>query len=226
MKAYHIFLLRHGMTQANKEGRYVGRTDVPLSDEGEEQIIDLGNRYRYPDVDAFYSSPLIRCTQTLKLLYPYAKPTLVQGLAECDFGDFEGKTVDELRDDPDYRDWIMKKGEIAPPNGESGQAFQQRCCGAFESIVEELLCTGVNRAAIMAHGGTLMFLLATYGYPRRPYYKWLAGNGMGYEVVITPQLWMSGKAMDIAARIPEEMEDENLNGLTQMRDEAEAEYDE
>jgi alpha-ribazole phosphatase len=218
MKAYHIYLLRHGLTQANKEGKYVGRTDVPLSAEGEEQLLRLKEQYTYPYADAFFSSPLSRCTRTLELLYPKASPQIVKGLAECDFGDFECKTMDELKDDVAYRDWIAKKGMTAPPNGESSQDFQKRCCAAFEEIVNSLLHTGQSSAVIMAHGGTIMFILGAFGYPRRPFYQWLAGNGMGYEVVVTPQLWMNGKAIDIAAHIPDCEDD--LAGLKDMLEES------
>jgi alpha-ribazole phosphatase len=216
MKAYHIYLLRHGLTQANSDGRYVGRTDVPLSAPGEEQIAGMARQFDYPYADVFFSSPLRRCTQTLELLYPGAVPQLVPALAECDFGDFEGKTLDELKDDVSYKEWIAKKGMIAPPHGESSPDFQKRCCDAFEGIVDSLLRTGQRNAVIMAHGGTLMFILGTYGYPNKPFYEWLSGNGMGYEVVITPQLWMSAKAMDIAARIPEEAQGDSLYGLKKI----------
>ena len=216
MKAYHIFLLRHGLTQANAEGRYVGSTDTPLSAAGEEQLLNLKAQHDYPQADAFFSSPLSRCTRSFELLYPQAEPTIVQGFAECDFGDFEGRTIDELKDDIDYREWIAKEGKVAPPSGESSIDFQKRCCASFEEIVDKLLRTGQNRAVIMAHGGTIMFILGTYGYPKRPFYEWLCGNGMGYEVIITPQLWMSGKAIDIAQRIPEEPQDDNLAGLSDI----------
>lgn len=226
MKAYHIYLFRHGQTQANKEGRYVGRrTDVPLNREGEEQLLRMRKEYSYPQAELFFTSPMRRCIRTLELLYPGAEPQVVQDLAECDFGDFEGKTLDELKDDNAFRDWNMKLGKSAPPNGEGGAEFQTRCCAAFERIVDQLLRSGTTRAVLVAHGGTLMYILGTYGFPRRPFFEWMTGNGMGFEVVITPQLWMSTKAMDIVARIPK-TDEEGLAGLqglkewfTQMREE-------
>ncbi len=215
MKAYHIYLLRHGLTQANKEGRYAGRTDAPLSEEGERQLAEMSH-LPYPQAGAFFSSPLKRCTRTLRLLYPQAEPVIVPGLAECDFGDFEGKTIDELKDDENYRDWIAKKGMSTPPHGESAQDFQKRCCLAFESVVGTLMRTGEEHAVIMTHGGVIMFVLGAFAYPRRPFYEWLTGNGMGYEAVITPQLWMSGRVMEIAAAIPPEPQGDNLAGLKGM----------
>lgn len=215
MKAYHIFLLRHGMTQSNKEGRYIGRTDVPLSDEGAQGLRALAEKKPYPQADRFFASPLLRCRQSLEILYPGRPYEVVDGLAEYDFGDYEGKSMEELKDDPAYGAWIAAKGALAPPNGESTEDFQKRCGAAFEGIVESLLRDGSQRAVVLAHGGTIMFLLSSFGYPRRPFYNWLAGNGMGFEVVITPSLWMSGRVMDIAARIPEEEENDGLAGLSE-----------
>ena len=210
MKAYHIYLLRHGMTQANKEGRYIGSTDVPLSEEGKIQLYEMAKQLHYPYAEIFFSSPLKRCTQTLQVLYPESTPKIIPALAECDFGIYEGKTIMELKNDESYCKWVDGGAKTAPPNGESAQAFQKRCCAAFEEIVDELMRSGSYNAVIMAHGGTIMFILGAYGYPQKPFYEWTAGNGMGYEVVITPQLWMNEKAMDITERIPYEPEDDDF----------------
>lgn len=201
MKAYHIYLLRHGMTEGNKEGRYVGRIDLPLTVEGERELKEMREKYAYPWGEAFFSSPKMRCLRSLELLYPGEEPQIVDDLAECDFGDYEGKTFAELKDDREYQKWASGN-EDCPPNGESSKAFALRCCAAFEKIVDELMHSGNSTAVIMAHGGTIMSILGAYGFPRRPMYEWMTGNGMGYEVVITPQLWMSSKAIEVAGAIP------------------------
>jgi alpha-ribazole phosphatase len=178
------------------------RTDTPLCEKGRSELEKLSGEYEYPRAEAFFSSPLRRCTQSLEILYPGAEPRIVDGLAECDFGDFEGKTITELSDDPRYRDWIAKKGVTAPPNGESAGELQQRCCGAFERIAGTLLKSGTTRAVIMAHGGTIMALLGTFGYPKIPGFR-LTANGTGYELILTPSLWMSARAFEIGQRVPE-----------------------
>lgn len=208
MKAYHIYLLRHGMTQQNKEGRYIGKTDAPLSADGERQLLELSSSHDYPYAEVFLSSPLARCTRSLELLYPGSNPILVPDLAECNFGEYEGKTIEELKNDESYRKWIDAGSKVAPKNGESAEEFKNRCCAAFEKIVDGLLRSGSDRAVIMAHGGTIMFILGAYGYPQRPFYEWTAQSGTGYEIVITPQLWMSAKAIDVAERIPFENADQ------------------
>lgn len=213
MKAYHLFLIRHGMTQGNDEGRYIGSTDQPLSERGVKELKVLSASCGYPDADAFFTSPLKRCVQTMQILYPHAAPQVVPDLRECDFGAYENKTMEELKNDPTYKQWVAANGTVTPPGGEAVEVFQKRCCNAFAGIVDHLLHTGTTRAVICAHGGTIMFILSAFGYPNRPFYKWMTGNGQGYEIVITPQLWMSAQAFDIAAPIPENAPADGLAGL-------------
>ena len=208
MKAYHVYLLRHGITQGNEEGRYVGRVDLPVSAEGKRQLEEMKKKYLYPRAELFFSSPRARCVQSLELLYPGEAPQIVENLAECDFGDYEGKLFAELKDDPEYQKWASGSTDSAP-NGESSKAFQLRCCVAFEQIIDTLMRSDANSAVIMAHGGTIMSILGTYGFPRRPMYDWMTGSGMGFEALITPQLWMSGKAVEVVGAIPLEKDEIN-----------------
>ena len=69
MLTYKIHILRHGFTQANLEGRYIGSTDLPLCEEGRAQLLALRERCEYPWVDRVYTSPLARAKETAELLY-------------------------------------------------------------------------------------------------------------------------------------------------------------
>ena len=53
----------------------------------------------YPEAQAYYCSPMSRCIDTLRILYPEAEPVLVDGFRECDFGDWEGKTAKQLAEE-------------------------------------------------------------------------------------------------------------------------------
>ena len=61
MKAYNIYLIRHGMIKENAQGKYIGHTDVDLSDEGRAELEELSENSVYPWVEAVISSPLRRC---------------------------------------------------------------------------------------------------------------------------------------------------------------------
>ncbi len=217
LKAYHIYLLRHGLTQANSEGRYVGRLDEPLSQEGAEKLAELARSCEYPAAELYFASPKKRCLQTFRILYPNEEPEVVPELAECDFGDYEGKTFEELKNDPDYRRWASGGGVEAPPHGESSRDFALRSCAAFERIVDRMLRAGTSTAALLVHGGTIMAILGTYAFPRRPMFEWLSDNGMGYELLLTPQLWMNAKAVEVAGIVPEGGERLSSERFRQLR---------
>ncbi len=202
MKSYTIHLIRHGLTDGNAKGQYIGSTDLPLAPEGLAQLLDLKKRFEYPQADAYFTSPLLRCQQTLKALYPDATPLVIPGLAECNFGRWEGKTANDLQADPEFVRWIEAGGKDAPPGGESSAQFQARCCEAFSKVVEGLMKTGTTSAVVVTHGGVIMTLLATFGLPRANFYDWLVDSGCGYSVRITPNLWMRGQVVEVYDLLP------------------------
>ena len=106
MKSYVIHLIRNMPCQGNLEGRYIGRTDSPLADASLGELLELKTKFRYPRATAFYASPSTRCVDTLRILYPEADPEVILEMAECDFGQWEGKTAQELQNDPRFLQWM------------------------------------------------------------------------------------------------------------------------
>ncbi|MBR0423279.1 MAG: histidine phosphatase family protein, partial [Clostridia bacterium] len=160
MKSYVIHFIRHGMTQANLNGQYAGSWDVPLCEKGKEKLKEIKERYDYPYVEEIYTSPLSRCKDTCGIIYNNSIPIVVEGFKECSFGDWEGKTTEELTSNPDYLNWIKGGGEVKPPNGESWKMFFERVCKSFENVVLSLMKRGVTTAAIFTHGGVIMTILS------------------------------------------------------------------
>lgn len=210
MKSYTIHLIRHGITEGNLLGQYVGRTDLSLAEQGIAQLEKLKQSSPYPTAQVYYSSPLKRCVQTLDILYPGAQPIVVEDFRECDFGDWEGKTAKELiEEDPIFGTWMESNQVVTPPNGEGGGEFMQRVCAAFEKVVEGMMRSGTTSAVIVAHGGTIMSILSAYGLPRANFYDWLTDNGCGYSLRITAGLWMRSMVAEVYATIPPKQADEN-----------------
>ena len=196
-----LILIRHGKTAGNLLGRYIGsRTDESLCDEGREELAGK----QLPEVERLYVSPMKRCVETAEILWPgfdRKKMQKVTDLRECDFGDFENKNYKELSGNRDYQAWIDSNGTLPFPNGESMDAFKSRCLEAFARIVEEVSGaeqewiasgkTGIFRAGIVVHGGTIMAILEQYGYPKAAYFDYQVKNGCGYR--LTPvegtRLW-------------------------------------
>ena len=170
-----IWLLRHGETEYNTQRRYLGRTDLPLSSKGREELTAADF-----SPETVYVSPLQRTAQTAKLLFPDARQTVIPDFREMDFGVFEGRTAAELSDDPDYCRWIESFCTGPVPKGESRECFSRRTCEAFSLLVSQRLAEGAEQTVIVAHGGTQMAVMERYAQPRRDYYGWLGPNGGGY----------------------------------------------
>lgn len=202
MKSYVIHFIRHGSIDETLSGKYIGTTDAPLSDKGKMALRKLDHTYQYPGAQALFTSPLKRCTQTAKLLYPDLKPLVIANLSECNFGEWEGKTAEELKDDEDFQKWLAGDNSVKPPRGESNADFVRRICRVFESIVEGLMKTGVTESVMITHGGVIMTLLAVYGLPQAKPFEWTMDNGFGYSVRITPMLWQRGKVCEVFRQIP------------------------
>lgn len=202
MKSYVIHLIRHGAIDETLSGKYIGTTDVPLSDKGKAALRKLAFAADYPKVKAVFSSPLKRCTETCRILFPDNHPLVIANLSECNFGEWEGKTADELKTDETFQRWLAGDTAVKPPRGESNTDFVRRICHMFESIVEGLLKTGTTESAIVTHGGVLTMLLAVYGLPQAKPFDWMTDNGCGYSIRITPMLWQRDKVTEVFQRIP------------------------
>ena len=92
-----ITWIRHGMTQANGEHRYLGKTDEPLSETGIHLLQEKKKEYFSSPPEFLYTSPMKRCVQTAELLFE-RNPILIPEWKEMDFGQFEGKNYEELKD--------------------------------------------------------------------------------------------------------------------------------
>lgn len=208
MKTFRIYLIRHGITEANEKGLYVGQTDLPLSPAGLKDLLDLKEEYIYPEATKFYCAPLMRCRQTLEVLYPKCEPEEVFGLNECDFGKWDGKSFFELKDDPEFQDWTMgKSGDI--PDGEMPGEFQLRVMTAFEQTVQEILKSGETDTVMCLPGGVLMLIMTAYGLPQLEMNEWATEPGTGYCLRITPELWMKEPVAEALCMIPWDESDEN-----------------
>ena len=175
-----LILIRHGTTQGNKERRFIGVLDVPLAPEGEELARAVSPTL--PAVDHVYRSPLVRCAQTADLLWPGAAQTVVPELRETDFGPFEGKNHEELKDDPLYQQWISTADFAKIPVGESAEDAVERAGKGLVILLSDAKEHGYERVGVVSHGGTLMGLLWRFAQPKRDYYGWMCPNCGGYRV--------------------------------------------
>jgi broad specificity phosphatase PhoE len=152
-----ILLVRHPQTEANVDLRYVGSGDTPLTEEGRRQAAALVQRVVEWKPSALVTSPSQRC---LEVSTPAAEAlglqaTVLEELAEMDFGLAEGLTYDEVARAGISLDLLGGPVEAAPfEGGEAWGAFAARVAAAAD-IVER---TG-DRVGVVTHGGVIRALV-------------------------------------------------------------------
>lgn len=169
-----ITLFRHGMTEANKRRKYLGWSDSPLLQEEQAMWIE-------PNYDVVYCSDLPRCKKTAALLFPEMTPISMIELREMNFGDWEGKTYQELVDEPSYQDFLARPFEASPLNGESYSVFSARVQRGWNHIVEEISEGGIHRAAVITHGGVIRYLLSKLAVENKEFWEWNVPHSQGYQ---------------------------------------------
>ena len=170
----------------NTDGRYQGRTDVPLCPEGEEELLRGGV---LPEVREVFVSPMSRAVRTAELCFPGARQIPVPDFREMDFGIFEGLNYEEMTGNEEYRKWVdgMCRGKC--PGGESMPEFVDRVFAAFDDVARRAIELGKKQLFIAAHGGTVMALLSRCGRPEKDYYDWFVKNGGGYVAHLEEKTW-------------------------------------
>lgn len=212
MKTYKIHLIRSSYTKSNLEGRYIGHTDEELCAEGLAGIEQLLQEAKYPEAEVVLTSPLKRCVETCEKIYPEKTATPVRELIECDFGEFDGLSAQELEKYPEFAEWLKGGADAAPPHGESGGEFSRRVCSCFIKIVDGMLSTGITNTAIVTHGGVIMTLLAAFGLPEMPSHEWRMPPACGYTLNIIPSIWVNSRKAEVFAEIPRRTENPDEHG--------------
>ena len=178
-----LVLIRHGQTPGNAAHQYVGALDQPLSEKGRAQAAAAGV---HPDVSLVYVSTMRRARETAQIMFPNARFVEVDGVQEMDFGDFAGRSANEMADDAAYCAWVDSYCTLPCPNGESRDEFTDRVCDALEALLRAADARGEQRVVLVAHGGTMMAALSRRGRPEREYWNWQLPCGCGWMLDYDP----------------------------------------
>ena len=173
-----LTLIRHGITYGNKYGLYYGATDLPLLEEGIEELQQRKLTHIYPAAPRYYTSPLQRTQQTLRQLYGDVAFTVVDGLREMNFGDFEMRTVEDLKQDAAFVEWMRNSVSACCPGGESFVGVQRRALEAIAPILtseEDVVC--------VIHGGVIACLMFTW-FPGKAFDDWMIRPGTGWCITV------------------------------------------
>jgi broad specificity phosphatase PhoE len=149
-----LWVVRHGPTEWSSSGRHTGRTDVPLTPEGEREAAALRDRLVGVDFELVLTSPLQRARRTAELAgFPDAEP---EPLArEWDYGDYEGRTRAEIRREiPAWSPWTHPD----MPNGERLDQVADRA----SRLVDRVRSSGAKNVLVVAHGHLLRMVAVTW----------------------------------------------------------------
>ena len=174
------YLIRHGRTVSNEKLLYCGVTDVSLSEGGKADLFKLKEEYDYSAAMGHdtYTSGLLRTEETLEILLGSVPHTAACGLKEMDFGIFENKSYDELKDVPEFLDWIDDRTSFVCPGGESNDQMTERSIKAFREITER----GRDFLAVF-HGGPIGAVMNDlFPVNGKNWRDWQPKNGRGYKI--------------------------------------------
>lgn len=203
MKCYKLNFIRHGQTDANVNGTFAGTTDVPLNDLGRNTLLELKEEFEYPRAQVVYTSPLSRAKESAEILYDNRLIIEIPELREIHFGIFEGKSHEELINNPDFKEFMASGMKKTPPLGESNADFSVRCIKAINNILADMMARNVTEAAVVAHGGFILRLLTLCNIESWDPKNYFCDNGKGFKVMITPSLWSNIQKFEVLEKIPD-----------------------
>ncbi len=157
-----VFLVRHGQTNSNISGYYMGWSDEDINDTGYTQVRRLSSRLSDSPIDAIYVSPLRRtCSTATVLAEPHRlELKVLDDLIEINLGDWQGLHIDEIKKRwPEL--WIQSRSnpsKFTMPNGESFQQVSERAARAYDVI----LAANQNKLVVIVSHEVVVKVLVTH----------------------------------------------------------------
>jgi broad specificity phosphatase PhoE len=148
-----LWVVRHGETEWSRAGRHTGRTDLPLTPEGERQAIALGPRLAGVRFALVLTSPRRRARDTCRLAGFGDVARAEPELAEWDYGEYEGMTSREI--ERSHPGWTIWTGPV--PGGETAEQVAARA----DRVIARAVTAGGD-ALLFSHGHLLRVLAARW----------------------------------------------------------------
>lgn len=159
---FTIYLMRHLPTAGNNKGQYIGWTDEPIEKENYQSLV---NQF---SVSKIYGSDLLRASETAEVLFPNIPYVADERWREGNFGDWEGKSYEDLQEDEQYRNWIENPAAVSPPNGESMRAIENRVLKTLYDMTEQ----EEQSLFVITHGGPMRILLTMFSPHVMDFWSW------------------------------------------------------
>jgi alpha-ribazole phosphatase len=162
-----LYLIRHGATQGDGVKRYKGSLDVPLSEEGIEQIKRVAlylSKVIKDERPVVYSSPLSRALKSAEIISDNfnVKPVIVPELRERNFGIWEGMSFEQIKEryPEEFSLWANNPLKYSPPGGESTIEVRDRVMKALRNLLHPFTNSPIQ--IIVAHGGVNRIILCEF----------------------------------------------------------------
>jgi probable phosphoglycerate mutase len=149
----NIWLIRHGETEWSRSGAHTGRTDLPLTAEGEKKAGRIRDLLAGHSFGLVLTSPLARARRTCELAGFGAEAQIDPNLMEWDYGDYEGRSTDDIR--AERPGWFLFRDGV--PNGETVAQVGARALDVLDRALRS-----EGDVALFAHGHILRILTACW----------------------------------------------------------------
>lgn len=158
----NIYLLRHGQTNINRDGRYQSAADKDLNDFGRRQAELLGKRLKNYSIDIMYSSDLKRVMETSEIINKYICKDIIikEELREINMGQWDTLTIEEryINNEHYAKQWHKHLEDLPYPDGECGEDVCKRVLKVIDEIIEK----NYKDVAVVTSGGTIAVLLSYF----------------------------------------------------------------
>lgn len=153
-----VVLIRHGRSTANAQGVLAGRAPgVSLDETGRAQAVQLRELLAGVEMAGAFTSPVQRCRETAELA-GFGDAALIEGLSECDYGQWTGASLEELRTEDVWGDIQAAPSKVTFPGGESMQEMFARTTGAVRELAARH--GDGDTIVIFSHGDPIKAVLA------------------------------------------------------------------
>ena len=201
-----VYLVRHGETENNQLGVLAGRSDVRITEKGIEQIRNMVKHHPFPQPSLVYVSPLERCRETARLVFPrYMEqnlPRIEENLIEMDFGEYEGIPVRSFADTGLYKGWREQNPDTGLPGGETFGQVERRAAEAIDRILADCEREGIRDVGVVSHNMVIVGLLREHMTVKLDERDRFCPNGMGFHLQIEADLWKREKRMHFIGPLP------------------------
>lgn len=176
-----LVLVRHGYSLGNKKGTYTGWSNVPLVEEGIEELKEIRATYDFPKTDRYIASDLVRAVDTFEYLFGPENKLFEtsEQLREIFFGDYEDHSGKEMV--PHFFEGFPLNARTA--KGETISEFMYRVINKIARALVQAKNDGLDSLTVVCHSGVIKVLLVFLEH--RPFSDFTeidTPNGLGYDI--------------------------------------------